>query len=187
MFPCCGLILSGGRSSRMGQPKENLAHSQEGTLLTHSQKILAATCEGPIFISRPFNYSPLMPQDIVDRKAYPGPLEGIYLSLTRCRYPWLAVLAVDLPAVSAELFSELYPYTRDQPRAVLPITEDRRQPLAGFWSTHLTATLQELLTHDIHRVDAALTDNVSWIPISRPEWLTNLNTPQEYHQWREQS
>ena len=98
-----GVVLAGGASRRMGQPKEELRLPTGETLLVHAQKTLSETVDGIIWIARAYGHYPHDPTDLPDAVPHKGPLAGIQNALTHSQKSYLAVLAVDLPNVSVSL------------------------------------------------------------------------------------
>jgi molybdopterin-guanine dinucleotide biosynthesis protein A len=98
-----GLILAGGKSSRMGTDKSLLTMpGSQQTLLEYCQKGLALVCADQIFISGAQHQ-----QGIPDIIPNCGPLSGIHAVITHIQnyYPYideLLVMAVDMPDVCHE-------------------------------------------------------------------------------------
>lgn len=184
-IPCDGLVLAGGRSTRMGYPKETLKIAGNTTLLERALATLKGAVDGSVYVSRPFGQSVASPWELPDARAGEGPLAGIGEGLIRCRSPFLAVLAVDLPAVPPELFRLLYDAARPGDAGVFPFAGHRQQPLAGLWSATLAGKISEALTAGHRRVmDVLAGEAVRWVDIAHPEWLINLNTPTDVEHFR---
>ncbi len=103
-----GVILAGGKSSRMGTDKSllTLPGSQQ-SLLEHCQKQLALVCDNNIFISGSQHE-----QGIADVIPNCGPLSGIHAAITHIEMQHpniseLLVVAVDMPDLCPEDFSYL--------------------------------------------------------------------------------
>ena len=105
-----GLILSGGRGSRMDNVDKGL-QLLEGVPL--AQRVLArlAPQVGHVAISANRNmdeYSrfgvPVWPDDMPD---YAGPLAGLQAGLARCKTPYLATVPCDSPFLPPDLIERL--------------------------------------------------------------------------------
>jgi molybdopterin-guanine dinucleotide biosynthesis protein A len=103
-----GVVLAGGRSTRMGRDKARLRVG--GRFLWERQaRVLAAAGAAHTMVALRAGqrrFSPAL--DVVrDTRAGLGPIAGVHAALAACETPWLAVLAVDLPCVEAAWFKRL--------------------------------------------------------------------------------
>jgi len=103
-----GVILAGGKSSRMGTDKSllTLPDSQQ-SLLEHCQSQLALVCDNNIFISGSQHE-----QGIADIIPNCGPLSGIHAAITHIQMHHsniseLLVIAVDMPDLCSDDFNYL--------------------------------------------------------------------------------
>lgn len=166
-----GVVLAGGRSSRMGADKAGLTWG-DTTLLGHVLQVLATAVGGPLVVvgaaDRP---APWTPTDLGERVvvvrdpvADRGPLQGIATGLEAAHAAG-AVLAVvtsvDLPhlhpafarAVLAHLDRD--PADDNRTDVALPHLDGHPQPLAAAYRTALGARASALLA-DGHSRPAAL-------------------------------
>lgn len=99
----CGVVLAGGRSRRMGQPKQSLtwrnARGGEKTWLEHACGRLSEVCS-MVRVSGPED----LPDSVPDQ---PGPLAGIATALAACPAPRCLFLPVDMPLVTADELAAL--------------------------------------------------------------------------------
>ena len=118
-----------------------------------------------------------------------GALGGVHAALSACRSEWAAIVACDLPFVTAELFHRLAGL-RDEFEAVAPVQNDgRRQPLCALYRTAPSLLSAEALIKTGERKPVALLQSVHtrWVPFGALEDLAgaadffdNINTPQDY-------
>jgi molybdopterin-guanine dinucleotide biosynthesis protein A len=112
-----GLILAGGKSSRMGTDKSFLTMpDSQQTLLEYCQKKLALVCDDHVFISGSQHQ-----QGIADIIPNCGPLSGIHAAIIhiQMKYPniiELLVIAVDMPDLRREDFEYLIKMGRNDGR-----------------------------------------------------------------------
>tara|TARA_R110002153_G_scaffold99102_7_gene234425 strand:- start:1231 stop:1842 length:612 start_codon:yes stop_codon:yes gene_type:complete len=103
-----GVILAGGKSSRMGTNKSLLTlPDSQLSLLEHCQKELAMVCDNNVFISGSEHE-----QGIADVIPNCGPLSGIHAAIAHIKIQQpdtneLLVVAVDMPNLHTEDFSYL--------------------------------------------------------------------------------
>lgn len=175
-LPYDGVVLAGGRSQRMGRPKEDLPWPYHGTLLQHARATLEEAVSGRVWVSGGI--------DLPDRVTGGGPLAGIEAALCRTSRPWLAVLAVDLPLVPATLFELLDQRRQDPCDVLVPVSDTHHQPLASLWSRSLQETLHAWLANPQNRrVDDFLAQHTHPRHLrlaTECVWLENSNTPRDY-------
>ena len=105
-----GLILAGGRGSRMGGVDKGLQNHQGTTLAMHALLRLAPQV-GNVMVNANRNLGayesmgvPVWPDVLPD---YPGPLAGLLTGLERCETPYLVTVPCDTPHFPADLVARL--------------------------------------------------------------------------------
>ena len=105
-----GLILAGGRGSRMGGVDKGLQNHQGLPLAMHALMRLEPQV-GHIMINANRNLGaydafgvPVWPDALPD---YPGPLEGFLAGLERCETPYLVTVPCDTPNFPSDLVQRL--------------------------------------------------------------------------------
>jgi molybdopterin-guanine dinucleotide biosynthesis protein A len=165
-----GLILAGGRGSRMddadkgcallnGRPMvEHVAgrfRPQVGALLISANRNLARYAE----------YGEVVTDDPA-HGAWQGPLAGVAAGLAAARTPWLATAPCDVPFLPADLVARLghalaQPSAgqrladglRQPPRLAVACTGGRRQPVCMLLSRDLLPDLLQYLAEGGRKVD----------------------------------
>jgi len=187
-----GVVLAGGQSRRMGQAKESLCMSNHVTLLAHAITILQQVVLGTIWISRPHGFPNASAVDVTDSVPSRGPLAGIFSVFEASSAEWLAVLAVDLPSVQPALYLQLEQERQSVPEADVIygfVPGGYHQPLASLWNRRTLPTLRDALNSDhvlpIQQVLQRL--HVLQVPLKNPNWIININTPEEWQQFSHQA
>ena len=181
-----GLVLAGGRSSRMGKNKALLRLPDGQTFLENALGILAEACEA-VWISRApdQNYGSL--PCVADRRVGLGPLGGIAAGLAHIKslgFDAAQVLACDLPLMRPSLLAPL----RDAPPgALLSVWRDgqsgRLEPLAALYFCSALPFLEDALANGRLALKNAVP---AWgVAIrdygpSLAACFCNCNTPEEY-------
>ncbi len=105
-----GLVLAGGRGSRMGGADKGLQPLRGRPLAQHAIERLRPQV-GPLWVSANRNveaYVGLGVRVCVDTVPdQPGPLAGMLAGLSVCRTDWLAVVPCDVPRFPADLVPRL--------------------------------------------------------------------------------
>lgn len=131
-----GLVLSGGKSERMGKDK-GLIKYHKVPQREHLYRLLDQLCEMTFLSVRPSQYSniPKGARAIVDQNRYNGPFNGIMSAHnTHKNAAWL-VLACDLPFMDLATLQQLI-NVRDQKKsatAFLGPKTEKPEPLACIW------------------------------------------------------
>ncbi|GAA1860588.1 molybdenum cofactor guanylyltransferase [Pseudonocardia ailaonensis] len=191
-----GIVLAGGRSSRMGRPKAWLDWGGR-PLLAHVVGIVAGVVDGPVVVvGAPGQELPGVPAEVVeDPVEGRGPLQGISAGLTALegRADAAFVASVDLPFLQPAYVRRVLAMLGDH-AVLLPVAHGHHQPLAAAYRTDLAPTVRALLdegrgrppdlfaTVDVRRVDPAALLADPLLAAADPELssLVNVNTPEEY-------
>jgi molybdopterin-guanine dinucleotide biosynthesis protein A len=146
--PLLGLVLSGGRSQRMGTDKGELSFGR-GTQLDKACSLLQELCREVHVSCRPDQIDSPSRSDkrlLVDRFLGFGPLGGILTAMhTRPEAAWL-VLACDLPFLDEELLRGLL-RARDGLRlaTAYAASDGMPEPMCAIWEPHALPRLHQLL------------------------------------------
>lgn len=168
--PVAGVVLAGGRSTRMGRDKATLPWAGT-TLLGHVLAVLGAAVDGPLVVvgaaDRPPPPIPAPPDPgpvdpgaadpgttvrtplvVADPVAGRGPLQGLATGLTAAAGAGAGrafVASVDLPLLHREYVEAVLALLTDDVEVVLPVLHGHRQPLAAAYDTRLGARATALL------------------------------------------
>jgi len=180
--PLAGLVLAGGRSTRMQRDKATLDFGGE-TQLARAARLLGAHVTTTYVSVRPDQRAESerarWPQ-IVDRLNDVGPAAGILAALeTRPDHAWL-VVAVDLPLLDAATLARLLAL-RD-PAAVATAYRSSGdglpEPLCAIWEPGSLAPLKAYLAGGRSCPRKFLiTHAARLIALEDPDALANMNTP----------
>jgi molybdenum cofactor guanylyltransferase len=150
MTGVAGIVLAGGRSSRMGTPKAALEW-QGSTLLRRTVATLTAATGGPVVVVRARGQSlPDLPPGtavVDDPRAGKGPVQGIAAGLAAIgdRAAVAFVSSTDMPFLHAAFVRRVLSFVRDGVDVALPVARGYRQPLAAAYRTSLAATADRLV------------------------------------------
>jgi molybdopterin-guanine dinucleotide biosynthesis protein A len=182
-----GIVLAGGRSSRMGRPKAWL--DWHGTpLLRRVCGLVARGVSGPVVVVRaPGQELPALPHGVravEDAREGRGPLQGLLAGLEAVAGEELAFVAsTDVPFlhprfVAAVCRAAAAPGTD----AAVPHVGGHRQPLLAAYRTALLPLVAELVDADRLRFAFLFErSSVRWLEDPpHPESVRNLNAPEDY-------
>ncbi len=179
-----GLVLAGGKSTRMGIDKAMLMTGDQ-TFLEHQIFILReAGCRRVRVAARPDTDSAGSGYDwLYDRCPDLGPLEPIAHGLGTMMESHLVVLAVDLPMMTPRFVRELMRRC-DASRGCVPLTAKGWEPLAAIYEKSLAERASEQISRGVlsirELVDFGIGTNLlsSWeVEATDRELFLNVNHP----------
>ncbi|WP_425614591.1 molybdenum cofactor guanylyltransferase [Anatilimnocola sp. NA78] len=186
-----GIILCGGKSSRMGLPKATLPFGPE-FMLQRVHRLLSEVVQPIVVVSAVEQPLPMLPAETLfasDERPDRGPLEALCAGLKTIQpYCDLAyVTSCDVPLLQPSFVRQLLALAGDF-AAVAPQEETFCHPLSAVYRTSLVPTIKAMLASDQLRPNALLKQiQTLFIPIeelraSDPSLLTlrNLNRPEDY-------
>lgn len=182
-----GIILAGGKSSRMGFDK--------GLLEVHGKKCieylldaLSAVSDHIIISANSDSYNYLNFPVYEDTIKDCGPLGGIYTALNVSQTERNIIVACDMPFISVDLLKFFIDQSEGYQIAV-PITDGKRHPLCGYYAKHIVPQLKTLLQNKVFKMQEILKSfNTKEIVLDAslsfysPKLLANINSQQELSQ-----
>ena len=182
-----GLVLAGGRATRMGGIDKGLVESRGRPLIEAVIERLRPQV-GEILISanrnidtyRALGYPILLDAD-EGLEPFPGPLAGMLAGLRAARTPWVAVVPCDAPFFPADLVGRLAEALGPDHAAVACVGQ-KTESVFCLLHADLADDLAAALVHGERRAEAWLRGiGAARAEFSQPECFANLNTLQEVH------
>ncbi len=175
-----GIILSGGKSSRMGSEK-GLVKYKGNALIEYSINALRSVCDELVISSANDCYAYLAIPIVSDEIENCGPIGGIYSCMKAFPSDIYLVISCDVPHITPQLFSELLNVLNEN-EAVIPIDESgKKQPLVACYSSMCFPVFQnELMEGRLKMMKLLSKLNVNYYPVSKSDNLFfNANTPDD--------
>ena len=186
-----GIVLCGGKSTRMGSPKAMLPFGPE-TMLQRIVRLLGSVVTPIVVVSARDQALPMLPgyaRIARDEREGRGPLEGLRAGLKALPATVEAayVTSCDVPLIVPGFVSLMVELLGDHDIAVMEV-DGFPQPLSAVYRRALLPHVEALLASDRLRpaflFDAVRTRRVSPAEVAAadPNLLTlrNLNTPDDY-------
>jgi molybdopterin-guanine dinucleotide biosynthesis protein A len=179
-----GIILAGGKSSRMGSDK-GLIPLNGKPMIEHVIDNLKKLNIPIIIISNNSEYSqfglPVYEDEFKDK----GPVAGIYTGLLHSKTDTNIVLSCDVPFASTELLKHLLENSQDS-AVTLPKLNGKIHPLIGIYKTNTLPTFKEHLKNDqrklikvCNRLNSRILDLSSNSEFNDETLFKNMNTEED--------
>jgi len=186
-LPITGIVLSGGKSRRMGKEK-GLCEFRGKPLISYSIEVLDSLCETVIVSANNQleKYEKLGFQVISDEYQEVGPLGGLYSCLKQSKTEINLVLSCDTPFVTKALFVELLPYAHSFDAVIPRHPNGFLEPLTALY--HRSALLQmeqQLAAGRYKMIDLLERINTKYVAIGSGNpglnisVFHNLNSPED--------
>ena len=150
MSGSAGIVLAGGRSSRMGTPKAALEW-HGSTLLRRTVGILARATDGPVVVVRaPGQELPALPAEtevVDDPQEGLGPVQGLAAGLAALtgRAEVAFVSSTDMPFLHPAFVRRVLRAVQEGADVGLPVARGYPQPLAASYSVALAPVAAKLV------------------------------------------
>jgi molybdopterin-guanine dinucleotide biosynthesis protein A len=186
-----GIVLCGGRSTRMGSPKASLPFGSE-TMLQRVVRLLGTVVSPLVAVAAPEQELPDLPSTIIvtrDEREGRGPLEGLRAGLKALpdHVDAAYVTSCDVPLLVPAFVERMIDLLEDHDIAVMEI-DGFAHPLSAVYRRRTLPEVESLLAAErlrpVFLFDAVKTRRVTTAEVAAvdPQLLTlrNLNTPQDY-------
>lgn len=188
-----GIVLAGGRGSRMGGVDKGLQNHRGVPLALHAMQRLAPQV-GQVMISANRHQDayaafgvPVWPDAVAD---HPGPLAGFLVGLAHCTTPYLLTVPCDAPNFPTDLAARLAAGVTAQ-GAQLAIAATREadgvqvQPVFCLMHATLADSLTDFMRNGQRKVERwAATQCCATVVFDDAAAFANINTVQELQQWQ---
>ena len=181
-----GIVLAGGKSSRMGRDK-GLLPLQGKAMVAHVLSRLLPCVDELLLVANEPAYQQFGCKVLPDLVKEAGPVGGIFTGLKNTGTPWAFVLSCDMPFISTAAIQYLLEHAGTADICVGSL-KGRMQPLFGLYSTACLHLFEEHLQEGHYKLQALVRQaKYQEIPLdsltqAQPHLLQNINTPEEFSQ-----
>ncbi|WP_159522327.1 molybdenum cofactor guanylyltransferase [Sunxiuqinia indica] len=181
-----GIILAGGKSSRMGQDKA-LIDYQGKKLIEYAIDLLRPLCSHMLISANQSGYDQFGLTVVND--VYPdcGPIGGLHAALSGSKTDWNIVVSCDTPNLNSLLFQFLLAKKEDA-QAIIPKHDKGVEPMAALYNKELIGFLEEKIKHGDLKLQKVIREipvrfvDVSSVLQKFPDLFLNLNRPEDLNQ-----
>lgn len=176
------IILSGGKSKRMGKDKATMKIDGLKMIDRIINKLNPFFDEIIISISskKHITETPNIKM-IYDKKLNQGPLMGLYSSLSESSNHVNFVIACDIPFIDIEFVNRLLSGSVEYEISVPSFSKNRFEPLYAMYTKSCLSQLENLIKNKQFKLSALIKNcNSEIITMHKPDWYYNLNTPDDF-------
>lgn len=178
-----GVILAGGKNSRMGREKGLLKVGGK-SIIERQIEVLRSWVNDILIIHNAGLYGHLGYRVFRDMVPDCGPMGGIYTALAVSQTPKNLILSCDMPLISTELLQLILDQAEDCDIAI-PRHGDKLEPLCAVYDRSCAKKFKELLDQKaLKLMDALKFFKVKELTVPQEilaiQPFTNINTPEDY-------
>ena len=185
--PVAGVMLAGGRASRMGGRDKAFATVGGEPIALRTIHLFQSVFPQVIVVTqRAERFAGLNVDVVSDRFPDCGPLGGIHAALLASRFPSIFVVGCDMPGVHADPIRLLLARIANTD-AIIPRWEQDIEPLHAIYAVRALPVIEAALRQGAQSIRDVLPRlQVDYVPDAAlrairggSESLTNINTPEE--------
>lgn len=185
-----GIVLAGGMSRRLGRDKAMEPIGGQPLIQRVLERLGQFSDELVAVVNEPERADVLrLPSNVkiaVDRYPGKGSLGGLFSGLSAATEPWAFIMACDMPFLNIQLVQHMLSL-REGHDAVVPVIEDRPEPLHALYSARCLPFMERRLQADDLKIARFFDEvKVHYVPEAEvhrfdPELLSffNLNTQED--------
>lgn len=179
-----GIILAGGKSSRMGTDKGFLKLNNK-SFVKYSIDALKPLVSNIIIVSDNADYDGFGYKRVTDDIKNAGPVSGIYSGLQASETEYNLILSCDIPLITAEVLQQLIDAIDDTSEIIQAESNNKTMPLIALYKRSIKNIFKNFLEKDERRLRVAIKacnyKNVALNEIHQNATL-NVNTKEEFKQ-----
>lgn len=176
-----GIILSGGKSTRMGTDKGFLMYEGK-RFVEYSIEALKPLVSNVIIVSDNEDYDAFGLKRIEDVIKNAGPLAGIYSGLKHASTVYGLVLSCDIPLINSEVLEKLIDAVDSDSEVIQIESQGKNMPLIALYKKSCEPIFLKLLNQGERRLQFAVNQcKVKHVLLTSEDELftKNINTPEQ--------
>ena len=176
-----GIVLAGGKSSRMGSDKSELKF-RNLTFIEHSIKALEGITSDIIIVSNNEKHDSLGYTRINDVITDFGPVAGIYSGLLNSKTTYNIVLSCDIPLINTYTLQQLTNAIDSKSDIIQFEYQNKTTPLIALYTKNCLSKFKHALENEVHRLQSVVnTCNPKNLLLSEKDaiHIQNINTQED--------
>ena len=180
-FEITCVILSGGKSSRMGEDKSLLPFSTSKTLIQYQYERLKPYFKN-IYISSKINKFDFLETDFLildENQEVFSPILALDSIFNKLKNQKIFIITVDSPFVSIETISKLIIESENYDICIAQTQKTHN--LCGIFSSNISKTIKSMIKNDIHKIFYLIKNSkYNIIEFPNNSEFMNINDKEEY-------
>ena len=178
-IPC--VILSGGKSSRMGEDKSLLPFSSSKTLIEYQYQRLKPYFKD-IYISSKTDKFDFIEKDFLildENQEIFSPILALDTIFNKFKNQKIFIITVDTPLVTIESISRLIKESENYDICIAQT--ERTHNLCGVFSSNISLSIKTMITNNIHKINYLIKNNeYNLVDFPNNSDFININNKTEY-------
>ena len=177
-----GIVLAGGKSSRMGTDKGFLMFDDK-PFIQHSIDALKPLVSEIIIVSDNNNYDVFGYKRVEDLIKNSGPVAGIYSGLKASKTIYNLILSCDIPLINSELLKTILKEIDEKSEIIQVESNNKTMPLITLYKTSCKTKFSKLLQQGEKRLQFAVNQcEVKTITLNKHYEIStsNVNSKEEF-------
>ena len=177
-----GIILAGGKSSRMGTDKGFLMFDDK-PFIQHSIDALKPLVSEIIIVSDNDDYDVFGHNRVEDLIKNSGPVAGIYSGLEASKTVYNLILSCDIPLINSELLKTILKEIDEKSEIIQVESNNKTMPLIALYKTSCKTKFSKLLQQGEKRLQFAVNQcEVKTITLNKHYEIStsNVNSKEEF-------
>ena len=180
-FEITCVILSGGKSSRMGEDKSLLPFSSSKTLIQYQYNRLKPYFKN-IYISSKVDKFDFLEKEFLildENKDVFSPILALDTIFKKFQNQKIFIITVDTPFVSIDTISKLIEESKDCDICIAQT--EKTHNLCGVFSSNISLTIKTMIENDIHKIWFLIKNNIyKIIELPNNNEFLNINHRDDY-------
>jgi molybdopterin-guanine dinucleotide biosynthesis protein A len=180
-FEITCVILSGGKSSRMGEDKSFLPFSTSNTLIEYQYQRLKPYFKD-IYISSKTDKFDFIDKDFLildENKDIYSPILALDTIFDKFKNQKIFIITVDTPLVTIESISRLIKESENYDICIAQT--ERTHNLCGVFSSNISLSIKTMITNNIHKINYLIKNNeYNLVDFPNNSDFININNKYEY-------
>ena len=173
-----GIVIAGGKSSRMGTNKALMKYSGK-MLIEHAISIIEPL-SNQIIISSNEPLLQLKYNNITDKINDVGPIGGLYSCLMESNTNFNIVIPCDAPHIESNLYKLLIENSENVDAVIPRLPNGKLEPLVACYSKSIIPVIESSINSGDYKLVNLLSKlKVKYIDINNINQFKNINTPKD--------
>ena len=182
-FEITCVILSGGKSSRMGEDKSLLPFSSSKTLIQYQYDRLKPYFKN-IYISSKVDKFDFLEKEFLildENKDIFSPILALDTIFDKLKNQKIFIITVDTPLVTIDSISKLIEESQNYDICIAQT--EKTHNLCGVFSSNISLTIKNMIETDIHKINYLIkNNNYNIVNFSDNSEFININNQDEYQE-----